>query len=372
MSMNTEQRILCLAARTRIDPRDEECLLQLLRTPPDWEHLWAQAHRHDVLPLLTATLRRLRSQAHIPTDWMVRAERRLCATLLHNSVLVEELLRILAAFQEAGIAAMPVKGIVLAETLYGNLALRPAADLDVLARPADLPAARSVLDVLGFAQKIRSNRRKPHPYHDPQYFRDTGRGAVCLELHWALCDPRLFRLDHDRLWERAVVTRLCGTDMRILSPEDTLLHLAIHRAGAPLRLRFTCDIAELLWRQRDALDWDYLLQQARDAGARTALFSALALAHELLGAPLVPTVLPRLGIGHLKRWLLNYTFGAHALFHPAAAGDLDQWAYAPLRPLLLDDLGPIARGLSIRLTRRAWRQLASYPRRWRLAKAARQ
>src|SRR5437870_5434496 len=128
--MDTEQRILCLSARTRLDAGARERLLGLLRGPLDWERLWAQGHLHDVLPLVTTSLRDLQGEIDIPASWMARAQRRFYATLLQNTTLADELVRVCGALHEAGVESLPVKGVVLAETLYGNLALRPAADLD--------------------------------------------------------------------------------------------------------------------------------------------------------------------------------------------------------------------------------------------------
>src|SRR5438067_2363962 len=48
-----------------------------------------------------------------------------------------ELHRLLDVLADAGIAAMPWKGPALAAQLYGNLALRPFLDLDVLVRRRD-------------------------------------------------------------------------------------------------------------------------------------------------------------------------------------------------------------------------------------------
>src|SRR5438094_7047511 len=110
--MNTEQRILCLAARTVSEPISERQLLALLRGPVDWEQLWTQGRLHEVLPLLTATLRRLASQVPISDAWMARAQRRFYATMLRNTTLTDELLRVLAALRQAEVAALPVKGLV--------------------------------------------------------------------------------------------------------------------------------------------------------------------------------------------------------------------------------------------------------------------
>ncbi|HEX9370065.1 MAG TPA: nucleotidyltransferase family protein, partial [Roseiflexaceae bacterium] len=298
--MNTEQHILCLAARTSIAPEDERQLLDLLAGPVDWDLLWSQGHLHEVLPLLATTMRRLDRQVDVPAPWTTRAQRRLYATMVRNAILADDLLRVLAAFRQAGVAAIPVKGIVLAETLYGGLALRSLGDLDVLVRPDDLPAARRSLAALGFAQAPEPGfENAHHPYHDPPYYRSAPGGDVCLELHWGLWATRFFQLGTEDLWRRAVPARLHGADVTILSPEDTLLHLAIHRSRSALRLRFVCDIAELLRRHSASIDWEYVLAQARAAGARTTLYYALALAQELASAPLPPTILSSLGVGRL-------------------------------------------------------------------------
>src|SRR3954451_1767506 len=102
--MNTEQHILCLAARTALEPIVERQLVELLRGPIDWERLWAQGHLHEVLPLLTVTLRRLAAQAPIPAPWLAQAQRRYYATMLRNTALADQLLRVLAALQQDGVA----------------------------------------------------------------------------------------------------------------------------------------------------------------------------------------------------------------------------------------------------------------------------
>ena len=360
-NMNTEQRILCLAARTQLEASTEERLLELLRGPLNWERLWDQGHLHEVLPLVTMNLRRLQDQAAIPADWMGRAQRRFYATLLHNTTLADELLRVLAAFGDVGVDVLPVKGIVLAETLYGNLALRPATDLDVLVHPQDLPVARTALYALGLAHRPEpSFGALHHRYHDPQYYRQTAGGEVCLELHWALWEERFFHLETDVLWERAVVTRVHGVQQRILSPEDTLLHLSIHRSRSPLRLRFVCDVAELLRRHSATLDWDYVLRQAHTAGARTALFVALALAQQLLDAPLPPHVLAQLGVSRIKWRLLDGVCGVRALFRPTAPDDLSQQPSRKLRLLEQDGLGHIVSALGYSLVQHGRQQLHTY------------
>jgi Uncharacterised nucleotidyltransferase len=361
--MNTEQHILCLAARTTLEPIVERQLVELLHGPLNWERLWAQGHLHEVLPLLTATLRRLAAQAPIPAPWLAQAQRRYYATMLRNTALADELLRVLAAFRQADIAALPVKGVVLAETLYGSLALRPLGDLDVLVQPADLPRARAALGELGFAQADQPGYENAyHPYHDPPYYRRATGSPICLELHWGLWARHFFQLETDALWQRVVPAQIHGTTLSILSPEDTLLHLAIHRSRSALRLRFVCDIAELLRHHRATLDWEYLLAQTQAAGARTTMFYTLALAVDLLEAPVPDGLLARLNINRLKRRLLDHTCGTAALFRPVEPDDLSQQPHLILRIFEQDGAGHILQAFGASLARTARKNIYNYRR----------
>ena len=158
-------------------------------------------------------------------------------------------------------------------------------------------------------------------------------------------------------------------EVHLLSPEDTLLHLAIHRSRSPLRLRFLCDIAELLRRHGSALDWGYVLEQARQAGARTALHVALSLARELLGAPLPRGIPEQLSVGRLKWMLLETTCGKKAMFRPSAADELAQQPHLTLRVLEQDGAGQIGRAFAHTAVRKGRKQL--YKRRRRLVVSAR-
>jgi len=339
--MRAEQRVLCLAARTRLDGDDERRLVDLLRSGIDWERLWNEAARHEVLPLVAATLRTPRDGIAMPEGWAARVQRPLYATLLRNTALVEDLDEVSSALRAAGVDSLAVKGVVLAETLYGDLALRPAADVDVLVRPADLPAARSVLLSLAFEHTTEPlGDEWAHSHHDEPYFRRTARGGVCLELHWALWPFARFRADTG-VWERARSVEVRGAMLRTLSREDTLLHLAIHRTRAPLRLRSVCDVAELVRREGSELDWDVVHERAAAVGARTALYSVLSLSQRLLAAPVPPDVVARASVGPLRRRVLEPACGAPALFAPPPPGTIARQIRTGLRAFEHDGLRAI-------------------------------
>ena len=274
--------MLCLAARVAPDEAAQARLAAILEGGIDWDHLWRLGHLHEVLPLVVTSITALGGPVRPPEAGRPTRQRRRSATLLQNRSLLGELLTTLDAMTAAGVEAIPVKGLVLTEMLYGNLALRPAGDIDVLVRAQDLPAARDALRGLGYAQEaVPAYEERHHPFHDAPYYRPGPFRHTALELHHGLSAPRQFKMDAASLWERSVTTELFGRPLRVLGPEDTLLHLAVHRARAPLRLRWLVDIAELMRRSGTDLDVGFLLSQARAIGARTTLSMTL----ELSGPP---------------------------------------------------------------------------------------
>lgn len=340
--LDPEQRALCLGARTALTPDARDRLADLVRGGLDWERLWALGHLHEVVPLLAETLPAAVGDA-VPADWLARARKRRHVTLSTNARLGEALLSILGGMDTAGVAAMPVKGLVIAEGLYGSLAARPCADLDVLVRPADLPAARDVLRGLGFAQRaVPGYKALVHQFHDPAWGRGTGHEHVRVELHWALWADSAHRLGTDGLWERSIAGSLMDVPIRTMSPEDTLLHLSIHRTRSALRLRWVVDVAELVGRHGAGLDWPAYLERARVAGARTSSWVVLTLARDLFDAAVPADVLDALAVSWPKRALLERTCGRAAMFRPASTGDVTQQPHLALRALEEDGLGRIA------------------------------
>lgn len=329
--LDPEQQALCLGARTALNPAARSRLANVVGGGLDWDRMWDLGHVHEVVPLLAETLPAVSGDA-VPPEWLARARKRRHVTLSTNARLADALLAILRGMDAAGVPAMPVKGLVLAESLYGSLASRPCADLDVLVQPADLPAARDVLRDLGFAQRaVPGYKALVHQFHDPAWGRGAGHEHVRLELHWALWADSDRRLGTDGLWERSVARTLLDEPVRTLSLEDMLLHLSIHRTRSALRLRWVVDIAELVRRHADSLDWPAYMDRARLAGARTSSWVVLTLARDLFDAPVPTDVLAGLAVGWPKRELLERTCGRTAIFRVAADGDLTQQPHLALR-----------------------------------------
>jgi hypothetical protein len=204
-----------------------------------------------------------------------------------------ELVKLLEHLHAHGLSAVPLKGPLLASSVYGNLALRPFGDLDVLVRKEEVGRTRALLTARGYSRWDEGGDEARHlerGYQDNFVRRD---GEVVVELHWGITRRHFsVRLEPAQLWERLTETRLLGRAVRTLAPEDLVLVLCIHGARHLWdRLVWVCDIAELL--RTLPVAWEELLERAAALGTERILLTGLLLAHRLLGAPLPSVVTAR-------------------------------------------------------------------------------
>ncbi len=211
-------------------------------------------------------------------------------------LLTNELLRLVAIFEQNGIKAIPFKGAALATAVYGNLALRQFGDLDILIPKEKMMAAESILLAQGYERpgetstfQDLTNHFMPHFMESPQSQRviTFTRGQNIVEVHWDFT-PRRLRVtwDLERVRSRSFLMPLNGQRVWSLSPSDRLLALSLHGAKHYWdRLCFVCDIAEVV-RAHDDISWKELIDEAASAGCRRILFLALLIAEAVFDVTL--------------------------------------------------------------------------------------
>ena len=159
-------RIAELAAR--VDPR-------VLATVLD---------RQALLPLLGTRLVALGPDG-LPS-WFARRVGEVVEGSRHRAALYEQAtVRMLAVLADSGIAAVPLKGATLGQELYGDPALRPSTDIDLLVRRSDLDRAVVALEAQGFA---RPNDIRPvNGLPQLHYTLPHAKGWLpTVEVHWRI------------------------------------------------------------------------------------------------------------------------------------------------------------------------------------------
>jgi Uncharacterised nucleotidyltransferase len=237
-----------------------------------------------------------------------------------------ELIRLLDLLARHGIPALPFKGPVLADALYGDIAARESCDLDILLRRQDLAQATRVLLDEGYRTDLPANESQRSAYLRARYeLHFTTPDRVPIEIHQAfLPDSYCLPFDYDALWQRLEPQTFCGREVLALGPEDLLLMLCAHGAKHAWTERSGIrDVARLLVVAQDRISWPMVIERARAMGGVRILLLGLFLAAELMQAPAPADLLAmarrdrrvrKLGLAEHRRGPLPFFLAARERF----------------------------------------------------------
>jgi hypothetical protein len=216
----------------------------------------------------------------------VRGHDAAAATWVTHQVAEVALREVLEALTDAGVRAVAVKGIVLSQTLYADVAERPIQDVDLRVLPEDLSRAIAA----GKARHWELDRSS----------RQTGAVGflhphMLVELETSIGPPGLCALTVADLLARAR-PRMRPSGVVCLEPElhDHALVLVVNAFKdkivfcPPWSLRDTATIVE-----SPGFDAAVFCSRVREAGART--MTAIVAAHFAASSPAWRAILARLG-----------------------------------------------------------------------------
>ncbi|GAC1658434.1 MAG: hypothetical protein NVS9B1_18310 [Candidatus Dormibacteraceae bacterium] len=210
-----------------------------------------------------------------------------------NLRLAAALLAAIDTLAGAGVTALPIKGVVLAQQLYGGLAERECADIDLLVDPDSREVAIAALAVAGWIT-TPAPAAAVHLIRRTQVVIELEREGVPLDLHWDLFEPHFaVRLAAAPMRAAAVPVALAGRSLRVLADEDLVLFLAVHAAKHSWgRLLWIADLARAFGLP---LDWAAVRRRAEAAGVARMLGVGAALVGSLFDVqtPLSPDLAAR-------------------------------------------------------------------------------
>ena len=287
LAADRELALVIACVRAVVDSDGGDRIRTLAGSGLDWTRVLALATRHGLRALLERHLRRL-EPAHVPAETMAALHAHVQARTTLSLAATGHLLRLVDAMNATGLVAMPFKGPALAHELYGHVALRDFADLDILVRGRDVWRASAMLEAHGFvaAAEIPEARRADVVRDDCVRLFRRDEPPTIVELHWSLARrASAVRFDEDAFWRRVRSFPLHGRTVLAPSHEDLLLALCIQGARhAWDRLERLASVAELI--RLAPVDWAYVSRQADLMHCRRMVALALLLASTLFETPL--------------------------------------------------------------------------------------
>jgi hypothetical protein len=313
-----------------------ECVRAVLddRQAPTWPSEFSSQSQHAIVEERTRFHGIAVLLGHAPdalADWPaavadgVRAEMRLTALWeeLHHKMIAG----IIEQMAETGVTTMVMKGTAIAYLFYDEPATRRRGDTDLLVRPEDVAAARSVLKQAGCYR-----REDPHGlYFQETWLVDCGAGMVhSIDLHWQPSDrPVLQRiLAAERFWHgRQPVERLSphagapdALTMLVHGAVNQAWHVARGygvehtRVTGGRRLIWAVDYLRLT-RGFDERCWQELAAFCEAHDAAAIVLQALEGAQADIGLTVPPAVLERL------RWAATTSAADAYLADPGVVRD---------------------------------------------------
>ena len=212
------------------------------------------------------------------------------------TVLMDVLEEVASKLKENKIDIVALKNAGITKAIFKNNACSPMGDLDLLVRSKDFRKAHEIiLNDLDFTFKFRSEFEEEDLEEafrggGTEYYKIVDGHKVWLELQWRPIAGRWIQPHNepngDELMNGSI--EIENSDVRILSPEDNLLQVALHTAKhsyvrAP-GFRLHSDVDRIIKFQ--SIDWSKFEEKVCNLEIKTAVYFSLYFASQLIKTPI--------------------------------------------------------------------------------------
>jgi len=288
--------------------REEQVELLSKLDSEQWESLIDEARKQGVAPILYPFVVSLEKTSDFKLPSREILYQSYLTNAVRNTLILSEAEWLLTNLQNAGIAAAGLKGIYLLENVYGDIGARTMNDIDLLVKKSDLAACLQVL--LGSGCQHTSYFSLEDENIDTKHVPPMKTpGGVLLEIHWTLLEEdEPFSIDAAALRERVMPVKIANVDALVLGVEDLILHLCMHLSYQhylQLGLRGLLDVAMVIHKFREEIDWQVLVNIAKSWGIERVTALTLELVETQLNIPVPSEVIDLLLPGGIDHELLE-------------------------------------------------------------------
>lgn len=318
---NNAYRLMVVLGREKMDSEDVEEAKKLI-DQVDVADLWKACTEHEMEAVIYPNFLTLMPDK-VPTYWTEaykKAKVQLDFMMMH-------LERVAQGLAKHDIPIIALKNGGIAAGLIDDVAKCPMGDIDTLVRQADFHKAHEVLLQLGFEFKFRSEfefEDLSEAYIDggtEYHIKDKESGLeMWFEMSWRPVAGRWIRLDKEPKADVLISESVSieNSKVRLLSPEDNLLQVAIHTAKHSYvrepGFRLHLDVDRVV--KYSEINWKKFLAKTKQVGARNAIYFSLYIAKKLFKTPIPESVIKALRPSALRRRYIFSTLANVRLLHP--------------------------------------------------------
>ena len=320
------------------------------------ETIWNAAKVNMVEPIIAYRLMKILGENKIPHYWTDSYN----AVHEEISAYLNELDRVSGILASHGIPLVALKNGGIARAIYRIPGCVPMGDVDTLVLHGDFKKAHEVLVENGYIITAPNKFEKADVNHGyrtggSEYKTTLPDGrSLWFELQWRPHGGRWVRPDQEpaveELIERSV--GVPGSSVRILCPDDNLLHVATHTAKHSYvrepGIRLHLDIDRIVGCLE--IDWDVFLEQVLKLKVKTPVYFSLLIPKLLFNTPIPERVLLALEPSPWKKTIITHWLNRADLFNPHEK-KFSKVGYIIFTTLLYDDFRGVLRSL---FPERAW------------------
>ena len=309
--------VACLAARQDANYAE----IALLHRQCQQRRLFEFAQEHECAGIVATRLEKIGQSTPqwdaVAADWKYRL-----------SLRFEALDALAEALDARHIPLIALKNAGIARAIYPYYEECPMGDFDVLVCKKDFENAHEIVVSQGFDLDFRAKETIEEKgikasllSGGAEYKKDLGDDTLWLELQWRSIAGRWIAPEVEPKAEDLFASSIAvpNSKIRIQSPEDNLLQVALHTAKhsyvrAP-GLRLHTDVDRIVRAYPD-LNWDAFVERVCAMNVKTAVYFSLQIPADLFQTPIPQNVLDRLRPNAAKARFIFDAIARAGLFHP--------------------------------------------------------
>jgi len=320
------ERLLCLCIR-HCDFLEKNKIKKLYIELGD-QTIYKSAQLNGVASIVAHALSICIDKNKLPEHWNKEYK------IIENKLIsyMDELNKATDMLATYNIPLLALKNSGITMGMYPYFGACPMGDVDVLVRKSQFREAHHVLVESGYKLKFRcefeeDNIEAAEHGGGAEYSVQLDNGEhLWFELQWRPISGRWIQPKQepraDELVDRSISIK--GSNVRLLSPEDNLLQVALHTAKhtfvrAP-GFRLHTDVDRIISTQ--SIDWRVFERMVLELKTKTAVYISLSMAKDLLGTPVPNDVLENIRPNVLKIKIMQIWLMKVGIFEP----DTHKWS----------------------------------------------
>jgi len=302
---NEDRLLLCLCRTNRTDWLKKE-IIESERKGIDWDRLLKNTRDNGASGVVYRHLNAIiKDCPNIPLNIYEELKDDYYQTAAKNTVLFEELGKILKTLKKNRLQVIVLKGAALASIVYGNLALRSMSDIDLLVKKEDLFSLDKQMGLMDYrpVDKSVNDVDFSSTYLTTLDYRRASQDSYSFHIHWHFVNSTVPNESYiecvkmENVWQDAEKSDIANVETLVMAPHHFIIHLSEHalRVTHSLsKLSFMCDINEVIRYYQERYDWDRLIEESLKFNLEKFVYLGLYFTSRFLATEIPEKVLSKL------------------------------------------------------------------------------